>query len=424
MTAGASSRDVKISCIDTHELKENPLLSNISQPRLLSFTLDGWSVLGGKVSVSLVDRVAVLVGRNGAGKSAILEGFAALASCAVGRRVEYNDAESIPKILEIEVLTPTDRRLHYRYELLPFPLSVEDLDESSMDTTDDGFRFLVNDCCKYLDGQQELLWTTETGFRNIVFEDGRSLVYALDGTNSLDRSRFPMAFTSPVEVQWVFDVLKGVQMIAKTPAIMRPISKRNQSWLKVSRKAINSGPFLADKLARKILRLTDKETKGELESICQRIGIGNTITLQKFTSNDKSIEEDEKYLVSVLLDGVNIGLLSDGTLQVLSILIEIIVSHRAATIIIEEPEMRIHPGMLAKLLNEIKAYTFEDNLLLSTHSPQVVAWTQPSHINLVYRHDQQILVRKLSTDETDRVSAYLCEEGDLGEWLYSGILDE
>ncbi|WP_201789162.1 hypothetical protein [Scytonema hofmannii] len=46
-------------------------MPNTSQPRLLSFTLDGWTALGGQVSVFLVDRVGVLVGRNGAGKSAI-----------------------------------------------------------------------------------------------------------------------------------------------------------------------------------------------------------------------------------------------------------------------------------------------------------------------------------------------------------------
>jgi AAA domain, putative AbiEii toxin, Type IV TA system len=402
-------------------------LSNISQPRLLSFTLDGWSVLGGKVSVSLVDRVAVLVGRNGAGKSAILEGFAALASCAVGRRVEYNDAESIPKILEIEVLTPTDRRLHYRYELLPLSLSAQDLDESSMDISEDS-RFSINDCCKYLDGQQELLWTTRNG--RMVSPSQLSDEYEthtdvlMVGWTSIGggKPRFPSAlgFGLSVETRWISDVLKGVRMIGQVSASR---SRRLPSVLQVTGNTIN---FLGtpDNLARKILRLVDTESLSELECICQRIGIGNTITLEKFTSINKSVEEDEKYLVSVLLDGVNTGLLSDGTIHILSILVEIITSSLAATTIIEEPEMRIHPGMLSKLLNEIKSYTFEDSLLLSTHSPQVVAWTQPSHINLVYRHDQQILVRKLNTDETDRVSAYLCEEGDLGEWLYSGILDE
>jgi hypothetical protein len=404
-------------------------LPNISQPRLLSFTLDGWSVLGGKVSVSLVDRVAVLVGRNGAGKSAILEGFAALASCAVGRRVEYNDAESIPKILEIEVLTPTDRRLHYRYELLPLSLSAQDLDESSMDVSEDS-RFSINDCCKYLDGQQELLWTTRNGINvspsQLSDEYETHTDVLMRGWTSIGggRPRFPSALGlgSSVETRWISDVLKGVRMIGQVSASR---SRRRPSLLRVSGNKISTDFVeLADILARKILRLDDTESFSELECICQRIGIGDKIILQKFISSEKAIEESKEYLVSVLLDGIDIGLLSDGTLQVLSILVEIITSSPAATTIIEEPEMRIHPGMLARLLNEIQAYTFEDNLILSTHSPQVVAWSQPSHINLVYRHDQQILVRKLSPDETDQVSAYLCEEGDLGEWLYSGILDE
>jgi len=58
------------------------LSSQSQQPRLLSFALSNWPVLGDRVTVSLADGVAVLVGRNGAGKSAILESFAAIASVA------------------------------------------------------------------------------------------------------------------------------------------------------------------------------------------------------------------------------------------------------------------------------------------------------------------------------------------------------
>jgi predicted ATPase len=78
-------------------------LPNPSQPRLLSFALDGWDVLGGRVSVSLTDGIEVLVGRNGAGKSAILEGFKAISSWATGglNRIESGDSDSIPKMLDI-----------------------------------------------------------------------------------------------------------------------------------------------------------------------------------------------------------------------------------------------------------------------------------------------------------------------------------
>ena len=104
--------------------------SNTNQPRLLSFTLDGWSVLGGRITVSLRDGDAVLVGRNGAGKSAILEGFESIALCATGRlnRLRPNNSDGIPKILRIEILTPTNRLLEYKYELITMSTSDEDAD--------------------------------------------------------------------------------------------------------------------------------------------------------------------------------------------------------------------------------------------------------------------------------------------------------
>jgi predicted ATPase len=80
--------------------------------------------------------------------------------------------------------------------------------------------------------------------------------------------------------------------------------------------------------------------------------------------------------------------------------------------------------MLAKLLNEIKSYTWDENLIISTHSPQVVAWTKPENISLVYRNQGRTSVRKLEEGEIEKVVDYLCEEGDLGDWIYSGILDE
>ena len=80
--------------------------------------------------------------------------------------------------------------------------------------------------------------------------------------------------------------------------------------------------------------------------------------------------------------------------------------------------------MLEKLLNEIESYTYGQNLILSTHSPQVVSWTQPDKINLVYRQNSQTFVRKLAGNEMKSVVAYLNEEGSLGDLVYSGILDD
>ncbi len=407
-------------------------MSNTSQPRLLSFALDGWTALGSQVSVSLIDRIGVLVGRNGAGKSAILEGFEAISSCAIDRRfsrIRRNDGDSIPKILDIEILTPTDRWLEYKYEITALPSSADDLDID--DSTNDNLeeiQFSWNDCCRYVDGEKELLWTTETGVTTFNHGD-TPIITILGSTSSLRQSHLSgnAILKLPIEMQWVYDVLRGVRFLGKAP--VRQTSRRRPSLIQVSSKGISSRfSGIADSLARKILRLMEMGELDELESVCQRVGLGSKITVQKFILSGEPREkiegEDEGYVSSVLLDGVNIGLLSDGTLRVLSILIEIINSYSSATIIIEEPETQIHPGMLAKLLSEIETYTFEENLVLSTHSPQVVAWTSPDKINLVYRNDGRTFVRKLAEDEIQKVVEYLSEEGNLGDWLYSGILDE
>ncbi len=402
--------------------------TNTNYPRLLSFTLDGWDVLGGRVTVSLKDGVAVLVGRNGAGKSSIIEGFEAISLCATGKinRVRQDGDYSIPKILEIEVLTPTARLLKYSYELVNLSSSVDDLDfDDSTDDKSDESQFSWNDSCQYIDGDREVLWKTENGITAFYISDN-PIITVLGNTNLL-RKNIPEnpLLKIPNEIQWIYSILNRVHILGKTS--VRKTSRRRPSQLRVSRKGIAASSFdIVDSLAQKIFRRMGKEEIDELENICQRIEIGSKITIQKFILSQefKDKFEEEEYIASVLLDGINIGLLSDGTLRILSILMELILSSSISTTIIEEPETQIHPALLSRLLNEIEAYTYGENLILSTHSPQVVSWTDPEKIHLVHRNDGQTFVRKLKEDEIQQVIAYLSEEGGLGEWIYSGIIDE
>jgi hypothetical protein len=285
-----------------------------------------------------------------------------------------------------------------------------------------------NEYCQYVDGEKEVLWTTETGITTFngmtaVLGNISSLRQSYPSENSL--RQLPAN-----EMQWVYAVLKGVHFLGKSP-IRSTFRQRSPSLLRASAKRVPPKSYgIADTLAWKILRRWGTEEFLELVSICQRVGLGNRIVVQKFVlsadSGDLVEDEHEEYIASVLLDGVNLGLLSDGTLRVLSILVELVFSgsDSSLTTIIEEPETQIHPGMLAKLLNEIEAYTFGENLILSTHSLQVVAWTQPDKINLVARNNGRTIIRKLGEDEIQNVVEYLCEEGNLGEWIYSGILDD
>jgi predicted ATPase len=395
--------------------------TNTNYPRLLSFTLDGWDVLGGRVTVSLQDGVAVLVGRNGAGKSAILEGFEIISSWAIGRRSQILQTNT-PKTFEIEISTPTARRLRYKYELLILPSSTEAFD------SDIPISYNLeswNDCCQYMDHQQEILWSTENG--ETILKDSNDSTTTILGINNsfsrinhLNKSRLKL----PIEFNWTHDVLKGICMSDKNPFDSK--LGRSPSMLVVSpegikRHAGSEGQTFI--LAQKIYRYyTKNHNLDELENICQRIGIANKIKIDEYDPKLGNLSEEK--FVFVIVDDVNIGLLSEGTLRVMSILIEILSLSTSSTIIIEEPETQIHPAMLSRLLNEIEAYTYGENLILSTHSPQVVSWTDPEKIHLVHRNDGQTFVRKLIGDEIHRVIEYLSEEGTLGEWIYSGALNE
>lgn len=397
--------------------------SNTNQPRLLSFTLDGWSVLGGRVTVSLHDGVSVLVGRNGAGKSAILEGFESIALCATGRlnRLLPNNSDGIPKILRIEILTPTNRLLEYKYELITISTSEEDADmDASTNVNSEESQFSWNDCCRHLDGQREVLWHTNMGTISYNTDENKPTTI-LGNISSLGRYFSDNTLKKfPVDgMQWIYTILKRVRILCKPTIIQR--YKRRESLLTWSHKRISGSFDSPDRLSERIFRLFDAGELDELNSVCQRVGLGENISVRKFFSNGERIEE---YVFSVELDGVNIGLLSDGTIRVLSILMEVISSKHGEVIIIEEPETHIHPAMLAKLLNEIETYTYGQNLIVSTHSPQVVAWASPEEINLAHRKDGQTFVRKLGEAQIHNVIEYLSEEGDLGEWIYSGILDD
>jgi energy-coupling factor transporter ATP-binding protein EcfA2 len=392
-------------------------------PRLLSFTLDGWSVLGGPVTVSLEDRVAVLVGRNGAGKSAILEGFEAIAARAIGQLKQHqwegNIIENIPTRLEIELLTPENRRLSYKYDLISLPFD----DPDKLQAT----RFSWNDCCQYMDGDQQKIWTTKNGAITLSNNDNPSVItFFGEGIYTLLFRQFLITEThaqsSPDEMLWTYSALRGIRLVGKTTG--QQGSHRSPIFFTISSKGKSYPPKnLPEGLSQSIFKLEVPERE-ELQAICERVGIGRKLDVYHFTSPMNSAHQEDYQNVSVNLDGVNIGLLSDGTLRILSILLGLVTSLPGATIIIEEPEIQIHPGLLEKLLNEIEAYSFADNLILSSHSPQVVAWTKPDKINLVHRQDDRTYTRKLGEDDIHQVTRYLQEDGNLGEWIYSGILDE
>jgi predicted ATPase len=126
--------------------------------------------------------------------------------------------------------------------------------------------------------------------------------------------------------------------------------------------------------------------------------------------------------VSPVLDGEDLGDLADGTLRALEIVAAL--QSDAGMVIIEEPELGIHPGLVSKLLAEIESVSDEKQIVLTTHSPQVVSRFPPTALRLVQRIDGKFQVSELDAAQQDHVRRFLEEDGTLGEYVFQGPLGD
>jgi predicted ATPase len=108
--------------------------------------------------------------------------------------------------------------------------------------------------------------------------------------------------------------------------------------------------------------------------------------------------------------------LSVGTRRVLQIMVSLLFDKRSL-MLIEHPEDSIHPGLLRKLISILGTYSFETQVLFTTHSPTVLDILKPEEIQLATATDGRTSVRKLSPDELDRAKGFLENEGSLSDFL-------
>jgi hypothetical protein len=136
-------------------------------------------------------------------------------------------------------------------------------------------------------------------------------------------------------------------------------------------------------------------------------------------------QPSSRQLATVSFDGVDIGLLADGTLRMAEILWALVGRGRSGhnLLLLEEPETGLYPGLLSGLLDAISSYTVDRQVILSTHSPQVAGWAAPSELRLVSRPAGRTRVRSLSAGHVAHLLTHL-QGRTLGQFMYSGVLDD
>lgn len=120
--------------------------------------------------------------------------------------------------------------------------------------------------------------------------------------------------------------------------------------------------------------------------------------------------------------------LSEGTFKTLALLFQII-TEDSRLLLIEEPEVCVHQGLLSSILELLKTYSQRRQVIISTHSDYVLDHVEPENVYSVsFNRKVGTLVRhipkSMNRKEFSALKDYLAREGNLGEYWREGGLGD
>lgn len=109
----------------------------------------------------------------------------------------------------------------------------------------------------------------------------------------------------------------------------------------------------------------------------------------------------------------NVSQLSDGTLRMLGLLTALYQEPKPAIIALEEPEQTVNPGILTVLADSIKEVAKRSQILITTHSPNLLDKFAPEFIETVEMVGGKTQVAKIGANQMEAVKERLFTLGEL-----------
>jgi AAA domain, putative AbiEii toxin, Type IV TA system len=209
------------------------------------------------------------------------------------------------------------------------------------------------------------------------------------------------------EFEPVVELLGGIQVFSLEPRLIQELQKPDAG---LSLKGDGSN------LASVLKSLPDTS----LERLCQLLGSvvpgvtkvspvkhGKSLTL-KFTQTWHGEGGDEEISHEAFA-------MSDGTMRLVGILGAFLQSARPSVIALEEPESTIHPEALSALLDLIRGFSRDSQVIVTTHSPDLLdcKWIAPENIRVVTWSEGVTHIKELSKAGADTLRQHLMGAGEL-----------
>lgn len=119
--------------------------------------------------------------------------------------------------------------------------------------------------------------------------------------------------------------------------------------------------------------------------------------------------------------------LSEGTFKTITLLFYLI-TERSSILLIEEPEVCVHHGLLSSIIELIKQYSADKQIIVSTHSDFVLDKVGPENVYKVTKKNEEgtkvtHIPKSMLKKEFSALKNYLDTEGNLGEYWKHGDLE-
>ena len=162
---------------------------------------------------------------------------------------------------------------------------------------------------------------------------------------------------------------------------------------------------------RELLRTSNESTKKELFTNLSRL------IPEVDTNEPLVVMQVGSYLVTRVrytYGGIfDLARESDGTIRLIGLLLALYQSPILPLVGIEEPELLIHPGVMGILCDILVEASTRQQILLTTHSPDLIARFQPDSLRWVERREGTTRIERVSLENKTVIEERLFTAGDL-----------
>jgi len=157
----------------------------------------------------------------------------------------------------------------------------------------------------------------------------------------------------------------------------------------------------------------------------QKVRIGENFKLSK--SSPEETYFNNIYLEYLINDEwLSFGQISDGTKRLFYIISEITFNYRSI-ILLEEPELGLHPHQLHSLMQFIKEASEKFQFIITTHSPMVLNTLNSDKLgNIIISkfENGETKLEHLTSEQIEKAKVFMEEKSDLSDyWIHSDLED-